>query len=382
MRAEAEAILGRAEEAEVKTGWDHYMLAREYRVRGEPVETLASLRRATALDPKLVAGHYMLGNCLLEDARDNPNQMREAVAAYHAAIALEPDFAGLYYNRGLALFNLKKFAEAEEDFSRAVELRPDIACFRVQRALAREKLAGDKPAREKRVLYREALADADEAIRLGNRGNQVRFLRAGLRERLGDKEGAAEDRRAGLESEPRAEGDWIARGKARYRAGDVPGALEDFQKAVEANPRSLVGLHNQAHIYSERLGKNDEAIERLNRVLDCYPDLLPSLGGRAVLLARQGRRDQALADAKRLLALSESGQFCYQAACVLALTSQEVPADRDRAFTLLSRALQAGYGHELFEEDLDLAPLWQDPRFAKLKATIRTMRQESRKTVF
>jgi tetratricopeptide (TPR) repeat protein len=46
----------------------------------------------------------------------------EAVQMYDKAIRLKPDFAGAYYNKGLALKALKKTRESDAAFTKAKEL--------------------------------------------------------------------------------------------------------------------------------------------------------------------------------------------------------------------------------------------------------------------
>ena len=66
-------------------------------------------------------GHYFReGTRLLKQAK--PDQ---AVASLTEAIRLEPDSVAAYTNRGLAYFELKKYAKAKQDFFTALQLSPD-----------------------------------------------------------------------------------------------------------------------------------------------------------------------------------------------------------------------------------------------------------------
>ena len=65
---------------------------------------------------------------------------------------------------------------------------------------------------------------------------------------------------------------------------------------------------------------------------------------------------------------TKSSQAAYSAACCAALAS-----DRDRAFVLLTTALDLGFNFAAaFDEDADLAALRSDPRWAKLRARLAT----------
>ena len=51
----------------------------------------------------------------------------EALASYDKAIALKPDYAEAYNNRGNALMDLKRPEEALASYDKAIALKPDYA---------------------------------------------------------------------------------------------------------------------------------------------------------------------------------------------------------------------------------------------------------------
>jgi eukaryotic-like serine/threonine-protein kinase len=94
------------------------------------------------------------------------------------------------------------------------------------------------------------------------------------------------------------------------------------------------------------------------------------------VLARKGRRAEAHADAVASLARDRSPITLYQAANVYALTSRQVPADRERVIPLLAAALWAGFGLDLVDEDADLDPVRDLPGFKRLVAVVRELQSE------
>lgn len=80
-------------------------------------------RKALESDPKYADAHFHLGAALAEQ-----QQWEEAVGAYRRAIALPtltvPDFA--HQNLGLALYHLKRYAEAEQSLRFAISLDPGL----------------------------------------------------------------------------------------------------------------------------------------------------------------------------------------------------------------------------------------------------------------
>jgi tetratricopeptide (TPR) repeat protein len=198
------------------------------------------------------------------------------------------------------------------------------------------------------------------------------FLRAAVRERAGDREGAQQDRAEGMRRPPTDEMGWLTRGYARMNS-DPRSALEDFDEALKLNGRSLAALQNKAHILG-KLGRNEEAARILDSAVDAYPDFIPARAGRGVLLARLGQRAAAHKDAIDCLARDNKALTIYQLAGIYALTSQKNPDDRQQAFRLLSVALQKGIGFDLLETDRDLDPIRACPEFQRLVAAARAIR--------
>ncbi len=361
---EAERLRQVAGQTPVRGAWDRYLLAREEVAQGQYASALAELRRAVGEDPGNFPAWYLRGVYALHGFGEHPGHGAEAITYFTTCIALRPKFHGAYFNRGLAHLRLRHFTAAEADFSRAMELRPDWPEAYVYRARARQELQ----------LYAEALTDLDRALKIDAPSSRVLLLRAQVRQRLGDADGARRDREEGLRREPTDEEGWIARGIARL-PDDPPGALADFEQAVRVNPRSLAGLHNQAHVLSEFLGRPADAVKKLDRVLQLYPDLVSAYGGRGVLRARQGDRTGARADAQEACQRDTSAETLYQVAGIYALTSQQEPADRPEALRLLAQALLGGYGWDLLETDSDLAPLRKDPQLRELIKTARQLRK-------
>jgi tetratricopeptide (TPR) repeat protein len=192
-------------------------------------------------------------------------------------------------------------------------------------------------------------------------------------------------RRASISCAPASgidERSWIARGLARL-GSDPAAALADFDQALTLDPTSRDALQNKAHVLAEKLPAKTpdekqqltlQAIEQLDKALALYPDFAPARSGRGVLLARLGKRDAAVADARGALQRDTRPEVLYQVACIYALTVKEQPDDRLEALRLLAAALRQGYGHELLEIDSDLDLIRNNPEFRKLVTAARTLR--------
>ena len=107
--------------------------------------------KAIALKPDLAEAYSDRGMALRKLKR-----FEDALANYDRAIALKPDFAMAHNNRGNALLDLKRPAEALMSCDKAIALKPDLAIAYFNRGNALLDLS--RPA--------EALANYDKAIAL------------------------------------------------------------------------------------------------------------------------------------------------------------------------------------------------------------------------
>jgi tetratricopeptide (TPR) repeat protein len=104
--------------------------------------------------------------------------------AITSGIVDKRDLAATFVNRGVLLLTMKRWAEARQDFDRALEIDPDAAEALVNRGAI--LLAEGKAA--------EAIADLDRGIALGpERPERAYYQRGMARETLKDFKGAYAD---------------------------------------------------------------------------------------------------------------------------------------------------------------------------------------------
>ncbi|HYH64560.1 MAG TPA: protein kinase [Urbifossiella sp.] len=347
----AAALRTEAAGAPADSARDQYLAGAALVRQGRFRDGLPPLRRSTYLDPGNLSAWFVRGT-----AHAALDQFAEAIACFSACLALRDDFAPAWLNRGLARAALGNPGEAADDFTRAIALDPRPAAAHAERASARQAL-GDPAGAE---------ADLTRALEAGGEPVRLRLLRAVVRRTRGDADGARADREEGLRQTPGDEAGWVARGVERL-AADPPGALADADKALEIDPFSVAALQLKAHVLGERLGRPDAALAVLDRAVELHPDYVPVRAGRAVELARRGRRDAAHADARAALLRDTRPANLYQVGCVFALTSRGSADDRREAMHLLWAAVRGGFGHDLLDSDPDLDPVRADPQFAALR---------------
>ncbi|HVS38589.1 MAG TPA: protein kinase [Gemmataceae bacterium] len=367
-RAELQAGLGHAEEAKqlretaaaapVRGDSDVYLLAREEAGQGRLGAAADSLRAVAAREPDNFAVQFLMGNCCLDGYIDELGQDADAVGCYSACIAMRPDFHAAYANRGLMRLRRGMYTDGEADFTRAIQLRPDRADYFLNRAQAYEGLHRDLAE----------LDDLNQAEELGSKAVLLYYLRAAVHQRMGHDVSTRRDLDRVLKLTPDDEAGYIARGLARAADGDGEGAVADFTEAIKRNPNSVPALQDQARALGQLLKRNREALTPLNRLLELYPEFAAAYGARAVMRARLGMRDGALADIKKAQQLDPNGgATLYQAASTYALLGGD--GDQAEAFRMLCRALEKGYGWMEMESDDDLASLREDARYGDLVRT-------------
>jgi serine/threonine protein kinase/tetratricopeptide (TPR) repeat protein len=334
---------------------DLCLAAQDLAGQGKYLDALPRWRQAVRQDPTDLWAWAGLAACY-----ENLARFAEAAACYDTCSALAPNLPWLCFKRGVVHLQRHDYADALADFDRLLADRPDVPEGYINRALAWQGLKKDD----------RAIQDVSRAIELGTPQTRVYFIRAMLRARAGDRDGAGRDRAEGLRREPTDELSCVVRGLARL-ASDPNAALADFDKALRLNPRSLDGLQNKASVLSEQLNRPHEAVAALDRAVELYPDFVPARAGRGVLLARLGKRREAHRDAEECLGRDVQPATLYQVAGIYALTSRQQPDDREEAILLLSAALRKGYGRDLLAVDTDLDPIRDHPDFRRLTAKAR-----------
>ena len=317
-------------------------------------DVLSTLAEACRHDPQDFGLWMTLGQFHAFQGRN-----AEAEDCFTAAVVLRPHSPWPYFHRGRVELQRREFKAARHDFDEVLRMRSDLTVALVNRALARAGLGDDLGA----------VADLTEARERGVPDTRVHFLLAEARDRLGDHAGARRDREEGLRRTPTDAESWVARGLARLPA-DPAGSLADFESALRLDPHSRSALQNRAMVLSECLGRTQEAVATLDRALTLDPGFVPARVGRGVLLARLGRREDAIRDAEEALRHDTSADTVYRVACIFALTSRVAPDDRARAFGMLTTALsQRSSWAEIARTDPDLNPLRDDVNFQELLRT-------------
>lgn len=359
-RAKLLQKLGRTDEAEVaakKAGdetatWsaaDHALEGNELLSQDQYAKALVHYRKALRLDPKLFWAHIGEGACQVGLSRNI-----DARGSYTAAIAIWPEVAFAYYNRGLVSLQLGDADAAMEDLNKAAEITPEYPELYWQRARAYQMK--NHPA--------DGLRDLEEALRLGVAETKILFLRSDLHTQAGDTISAKIDLDAALGQEPTEAVDWVIRARARFST-DLTSALADLNRALILEPTSIHALLNKVYVLKQ-LEKFDECMTTLNRLVELAPENALALAGRGMLHARLQNWDAAKADGKEALVQDAGFQVVYQVAAIYARLSEHEPVYRARALDLVTVAVKAGVDRTILSKDREFRAISDAPEFKRL----------------
>jgi len=202
-------------------------------VAGQKVAASRSPTAASRLPPKpatqpqdtkaqLAERHFLKGYTLFSN-----NDLGGAIAEYHEAIHLKPDFADAHSELGVALGEKGDWDGAIAEYREAIRLMPDSAETHYDLALALEqKLDGDGAITEYREAIRLKPDHANAHWGLG--------VNLGLK---GDWDGEITEEREAIRLNPDSAYVHNSLGIALERKGELHPALEEYRKAYELDPK-------------------------------------------------------------------------------------------------------------------------------------------------
>jgi tetratricopeptide (TPR) repeat protein len=231
--------------------------------------------------------HYERGVVALTEAGDPHKALPELTMA----LEIDPNFAEAYHMRGVAHQMLGEFDRAEQDFSKAIALKPDL----VEAYLDRARLYLHDLQRND-----EALADLNMAIELAPEYAPAYVERAQYYLWQGQLDQAQADIERALELEPDMPHALTMMGEFHYVRFECQEALPYLNRSVELMPEDPWPWEMLGQCY-RLLGLYDEALGTYERGLLANRDGVPLYYGRAFVYLDLEELDAALADFERVL---------------------------------------------------------------------------------
>ena len=149
-----------------------------------------------------------------------------AIEDFTKAIELKPDYAFAYNNRGAVYRDKGEYEQAIEDCSKAIQLKPDYA----------EPYSNRGAAYRNKGNYDRAIKDYDTAIKLKPDFVQAYYNRGLAYHEKREFDRAIKDYNKAIELKPKLFHPYYNRGNIYLQKGDFDSAIEDYSKAIELNP--------------------------------------------------------------------------------------------------------------------------------------------------
>lgn len=334
---------------------------RLYKITGDPLyldQALFSADRALELDDQLSAPRVARGLALVDLGR-----LDEAEEEFTTVRALDPDNADAWRGLGEVASRRGRMEEAEEHYRQAIARDPENSMRLLMLGWALYRQGRYEEAEEQ---YRRAIELRPDAP------NGYQTLAAALHMQGRYAEAATALQRA-LEIQP-TKGLYTNLGTLYFFQGLYPNAVTAFERAVEMGANSYLNWANLGDGYRWSPGQEDKAQAAYLRAIQLLEAQLeeeptdPTLRSRlAVLRAKRGDRDEALELARTLADRQDlDASTLYR----LAL-AHEIAGDRAAALAALRAALVEGYSPTEVESDPELTALRGDPAYQLLVAKIR-----------
>jgi protein O-mannosyl-transferase len=177
----------------------------------------------------------------------------EAMLDFNRALELKDDFHEGHYNRGIIYSNYKnEHAKAIPHYSRAIELKPDNASYRVARATALSRIK----------KFDEAAADFNEAIRLEPANARAFENRGVLKADQGLWTEAIIDYTKSIELDAKNANTYVSRGAAYSFLEKHNEAIADYKMAVTLDPKNAQAYYN--------MGVSEFKLERFDQACSAW----------------------------------------------------------------------------------------------------------------
>jgi tetratricopeptide (TPR) repeat protein len=224
------------------------------------------------------------------------NEFGPAREDFIAALKQDPNESGVYEALGMSymmdnkLDDKERLEEAKNAFDKAIEITPDSAAPRLQRARVLAML-GEQPG---------ALADLDKAIEISPQKAVPLVLRARIQQQSGNLEAAATDLAKVLKDQPGNPAALELRGLMAADAGKYAAAIRDFTTIAKQDPPDplVLGQLGMLHLAAKQ---PRAAIAWFGKSLTIDKTLFLSLRGRSDALISIGEHKKAARDLKAAL---------------------------------------------------------------------------------
>ena len=244
------------------------------------IEEVKAEENAREKDKALTAwDHFRRGNRFYDEGK-----FLAAVDEFSKAINKKPDYAEAYNSRGNAHKALGDKFSAIKDYNKAIKQKHGFAEAYYNRGYMYYE-TGDKS---------RAKEDFTKAIEFKQGYAEAYYTRGCTHHKLGDETKAIEDYSKAIELEPGYAEAYYNLGCTLYKLGDKTRAIEDYSKAIELKPDVAVYYFNRGNAYFE-LGDKSKAKEDFSKAIELKQDYTKAYRKLAVVYRSLGLQKEARA---------------------------------------------------------------------------------------
>lgn len=219
---------------------------------------------------------------LLTKLYENHNEFAKAIELYNKVESEYGANETLFYFRTRCYREMGEYAKAIDDISRAIEMYPEeepLFSFRAEIY----RSAG---------MYDKAIADYTACIEKDPSYGKYYYKRGRCYASCGDVERALEDYNTGIDLEKNFPPLYLRRGIEYTKQGNTELAKADYEMVLKIDTVAVYGSNR--HYALHALGRDEEAIEWSDRVIENEPDEYEAIYDKACLCALIGCKDMAI----------------------------------------------------------------------------------------
>lgn len=219
---------------------------------------------------------------LLIELYEKNHNFAQAVELYDK---VESDYGvneKLCYFRTRCYREMGEYAKAIDDISRGIEMFPEEEALFSSRAEI-YRSAG---------MYDKAISDYTACIEKDPSYGKYYYARGRCYASCGDEERAMEDYNTGIDLEKNFPPLYLRRGIEYTKQGNTELAKADYEMVLKIDTVAVYGSNR--HYALHALGRDEEAIEWSDRVIENEPDEYEAIYDKACLCALIGRKDMAI----------------------------------------------------------------------------------------
>ncbi|HOY32579.1 MAG TPA: tetratricopeptide repeat protein [Bacteroidales bacterium] len=195
---------------------------------------------------------------------DRNTVWKDSLTLWGTTIRDHPNTAAAYYNRGNYRSSTGDLAGAIEDYSKAVEIKPDYLVGYFNMANVKHGLNDSKGAIE----------DLNKAIRIRPVYPEAYFNKAIIHQNMGMYDSALNDINKVITFKFKLDEAYKIRGNTKSQLGEDTAAINDYDKALNYNKNSGFAseIYNNRGCARNRLKLFNEAIQDFNLAINSFPD--------------------------------------------------------------------------------------------------------------